>query len=188
MFHFKLGSTFLSLLSRYLAQVEKSHTWTTTRKLQKSESDISCTSALLPAFWLWTISSTRLLPHTNDTFHFVYFIPTLALLKFYQQLYCLIFRGFIFFLLITISIQALKLLTDGHAVMVQFITASCNTSHQALPINHFQQTDRTDLFFCRSKRRQVIADCKLFHFKFTKIKKLKKILKIKIIPIWVNSW
>jgi len=88
------------------------------------------------------------------------------------------FTGFIFFLLITISIQALKLLTDGHAVMVQFVTASCNTSHQALPINHFQQTDRTDLFFCRSKTRQVTADCKCFHFKFTKLKKLTQATKL----------
>jgi hypothetical protein len=46
-------------------------------------------------------------------------------------------------------------LTDGHAVMMQFITAACNTSHQAFPINHLQQTDWAELFFCWSETSNI---------------------------------
>lgn len=48
---------------------------------------------------------------------------------------------------------SVTLLTDGHAVMMQLITAACDTNYQAFSINHLQQTDRTELFFCWSERK-----------------------------------
>jgi hypothetical protein len=44
--------------------------------------------------------------------------------------------------------------------MMQFITTAHDTNHQAFSINHFQQTDWTELFFCWSETRKVKSDHK----------------------------
>jgi hypothetical protein len=46
------------------------------------------------------------------------------------------------------------LLTNGHAVMMQFITTARDANYQAFSIDHLQQTDGTEFFFSWSERRK----------------------------------